>query len=235
MYIYNVITLKKTVFVLAILALVSVLHSCAREVFEIDGFKNKKEIITLIEENIDDLNELTLEMYIKFQDRNRDVVIENSFFKTFNHHNEYKTKLSNIIFDKMRIKYIYIDYNKKRVDYSIRCKFGTYIGFYYSFDDNKNYYNYSDRVIENAKENHSYIEYDNITVSWDFIKHGWYTEKICANWYFYEEDWDYLNFIKYIYDDVVNDSNMKECYQEHKRFFEKYNPHNVSTQSEINS
>ena len=86
--------------------------------------------------------------------------------------------------------------------------------------------------IEYEGKDGTYLEFDNKTALMS-QRYGWYTEQICDNWYFYEEDWDYLNFMKYIYDDINTMNPPSKYYQEHIKWFEKYNPHNSVTANTI--
>ena len=51
-------------------------------------------------------------------------------------------------------------------------------------------------------------------------KFGWYTEKICDNWYYYEEDWDHFNFINYIKDDLKHMKEYNEIYNRFTEYFD---------------
>ena len=204
---------------------INAMYGCVIEFFDLDGFESKEEVIIAIEENINDLNKLTQEMYYKFQNDSRRATIENSFLRTSNKSFIYKTILSNKVFKNMKIRYVYINYDEKKIKFSVKCKFGTYCGFYYSFDNNKNY----EKITESIKQDKltSYFELGNKTALLWQMKSGWYTEKIDDNWYYYEDDWDYLNFIKYIYNDIINISTLSEYHQKYKNSFEKYNPHKL--------
>ena len=140
------------------------------------------------------------------------------------------------MFNKLKIEEVIIYYSDKYISYNInftiKHKFGTYCGFYYSFENNKNYHTYNGSTMKEEKEDGSYLEFDDKTVLFG-SRYGWYTEKICDNWYFYEEDWDNLNFMKYIYDDINNMNPPSKYYQEHKEWFEKYNPRSNATASDI--
>lgn len=231
MFTFKTLDLKRIIVIIIILIMLFVLSSCIINSLDIGGFNNKEEIIALIKENIDDLNELTQEIYNKFNNGNKFyIIIENKTFKTFNHSFEYKTLLSYRVFNKFKIDFIAVHYDEKRVKYSVRTKFGTYVGFYYDLNDNKNYE--GGTALKTGKLT-SYFELKEKTaLLWQF-KSGWYTEKISDNWYYYEDDWEYLNLIKYIYDDIINIGTLSEYHQKYKHSFEKYNPHNSATASVI--
>ena len=206
---------------------INLLYSCAP--YEWDGFENKEQVINAVKENINILNQLTKELYDKYGDSNKlSVSIENKFFKTFKESFEYKTKLSMYIFKNLRIDYIIINTNKKTLGYDVKYvvknKFGTYIGFYFALDDNKNYEVWSINDIAEFKEDGVYLEFDDRTALFD-SRHGWYTEKICDNWYFFEQDFDNLNFIKYIYDDINNMNPASKFYEKNWASFVRYNPY----------
>lgn len=196
--------------------------------YEWDGFKNKEQVINAVKDNFNDLILLTNEMYDKYNDTDKHLYtcyIDNKMFK-FNNGYSYKTTLSNKIFKKLRIDYVAINYDsncrKHSVKYVVKNKFGDECGFYYSFDDDKNY---ETIIKEHLQKTMSYIELATKTAFLSQMKSGWYTEKICDNWYFFENDFDNLNFIKYIYDDIINVATMSEYHQKHKQSLKKYNPH----------
>ena len=217
---------KPLIIPICLAIVINVMYGFVIELFVLDGFKSKEEVIITVKENIDDLNKFTQEIYYNFY-KKKDffITIENKFIKKWNNSNEYKTKLSNRIFKICKLNYIAIDYNENKIKFSVKCRFGTYCGFYYSFNNNKNY----EKINESIKKDRytSYFELGKETALIWQMKSGWYTEKIYNNWYYYEDDWDYLNFIKYIYDDIVNISTFSEYHQKHKNSFEKYNPHKI--------
>lgn len=229
------IRLRKTFIVFSML-IINIICSCAP--YEWDGFINKQQIINAVKENISDLNILTNEIYNMYINKEfYSCYIDNRLFKS-NKDYSYKTPLANKIFNIMRIDYIGIYYNsnykKHSVEYIVRNKFGTVCGYYYSFNNDKNYYYFDNDNFEQLKELGQYVELNNITIYFN-SRHGWYTEKICDNWYYFEQDFEYLNFIKYVYDDIVNMNPPNKFYQENKQFFEKYNPHNESSKNKVSN
>ena len=200
---------------------------------------NKSQIINAAKDNNEDLYLLTKEMYDKYNDPNKKLYtlyIENKFFKN-KYSYSYRSALSKRLFEIMKIDYVAVYYNnnykKNSVEYFVRNVIGDRSGFYYSFDNNKNYYCFDDEIMERLKDEGLYLEFGNKTVLFD-SNHGWYTEKICDNWYYFEEDFDYLNFIKYVYDDIINMNPPNKYYQKNKQFFEKFNPHK-STNSTVDN
>ena len=106
-----------------------------------------------------------------------------------------------------------------RIKYVVKNKFGYECGFYYSFNDDKNYYISNDNVLRLAKKDGTYLEFGDKTVLF-FSCYYWYTEKICDNWYFYVEDWDSSNFVKYVYYEISNMSARSKLCEENKKWFE---------------
>ena len=201
---------------------INLLYSCAP--YEWDGLNNKNEIIQLVKENIEELNILTKEIYSEFNNNKRFFVyIDNKIFRDKSDY-EYKTELSKRVFKKLRIDYVRIGYDEKNVKYVVKNKFGDVCGFYYSFDNEKNYYSFDKNTMDQIKEDGRYLEFDDRTALFD-SRHGWYTEKICDNWYFFEQDWDNLNFIKYIYDDINNMNPASKFYEKNWASFVRYNPY----------
>lgn len=225
MFVIKCFSLRKAVLMVLLLIVCGILSSCVVEIFEIDGFETKEQLIETIKDNIIDLNKLTEDLYIKHKGYNkRFIVIKNKLFKD-NQSYSYTTELSKNIFNRLRINYVAIYYDENRIEYNVRNKFGYDIGFYYSFDNDKNY---ETIIKENLQKTMSYIELDTKTAFLSQMKSGWYTEKICDNWYFFEKDFDNLYFIKYIYDDIANFATMSEYHQVYRNSFEKYNPHKSS-------
>ena len=197
------------------------MSGCIIEFFSSDGFDSKEQVINAIKENIENLEVFNNEITNKFKTFD---IIENSLFKTYHTSKEYKTQLSEKMFKNMKLKDISIIYDDKRIKYSTRNKFGTHCGFYYSFDDDKNYIGFSEDTMKELKEKGMYLEFGDRTALID-LRGGWYTEKVCDNWYFYEQDYDNYNFMKYIYDDINNMNPPSKYYENNWYQFDRYNPY----------
>ena len=108
------------------------------------------------------------------------------------------------------MRYIELDSTNDKITFCTYVNFqSTYCGFYYSKNDNK--------CLRNTS---NYITNGKWTVHFFQEKSGWYTEKICDNWYYYEEDWDHFNFINYIKDDLRQMKEYNEIYNRITQYFD---------------
>lgn len=204
--------IKPLIILICLVIAIYAMYGCVIELFDLDGFENKSQVINVIKDNIDDLNRLTQEIYYKFYKNDCSfVIVENKFIKKWHSSFNYKTNESNKIFKDCKLNYIVINYDEKRIKFSVKCKFGTDCGFYYSFTDNSYY---------NKTKNRSdvmYAQYDNWNIELVY-RSGWYTEKIFNNWYFYENDFDNLYFLNYLKEDIIH----MDIYDEVCKRFKKY-------------
>lgn len=226
------IKLRK-IFIILSLFFVNVLYSCMP--YKSERFNNKNQIIDAVKENIDDLNALVKELDQKFKDV-ENLTIENKLFKIWNNSKTYYSKTSIEIFKKLKINYIsvanydddtkdsikykfgddiYMNYKDCRISFNIKNSFGYNCGIYYSLDNDSNY------LYSKQSNSDLYISTNIYTahISIDSLRSGWYTEKICDNWYYYEEDYDNLYFINYIKEDLKQLDIYPKIYNRFKEYF----------------
>ncbi len=214
---------KKNIIVLLFIGLF-LLNSCKLDMLKIDSFENKEQAIVALKKNVDALEMFSKESYNKYEEF---TIIESNFFGNIENVIAYKMELHNTVLKYLKVKYVVINKKYDRIEYHIKSKKGYDSGFYFSLSNNKNYEMLNDKKITEFTNRGSYFEFDNKTALINDDKHGWYTEKIFDNWYFFEQDYDYLEFIEYIYDDIVNMKQSSKYYLENKEIFEKYNPHKI--------
>ena len=112
---------KPLIILICLVIAINAMCGCVIELFDLDGFENKSQVINVIKDNIDDLNRLTQEIYYKFYKKDCSfVTVENKFIKKWHNSNEYRTKLSNSIFKVCKLNYISIDYNGNRIKFIVK-------------------------------------------------------------------------------------------------------------------
>ena len=82
--------------IFALLVAINTLYGCIIDMFDLEGFENKEQIISAVKENIDDLNKLTRAIYDKYYDtKDLSLTIDNKFFTINDNNFQYKTLLNN--------------------------------------------------------------------------------------------------------------------------------------------
>lgn len=159
------------------------------------SFKTKEEVIYAVKDEVEILNEFINEV-IKMPIATFSIIEKPKTKKVFK--NSISLDISNIdqIFEKFKIKYISIYKKDKILKFEVKFNtFSNYCGFYYSYDNNAIYDN------QDWKDEYPLIHKNNWTLLFE-SRYGWYTEKICDNWFYYENYEGPRKVIGYIEDDL---------------------------------
>ena len=188
---------NKSLNIILILIIYVFISSCNLIVIDNKSYKNKNEIINVVKNNLTELNSFVA-MLTDVYSNMEPIIIKQDTILKFNSETKHNNTLYKNVFNKFNISAIRINNSmmrndKNRIVFETYKKYSaTYCGFYYSQNDNQYY----------SIDNNNSIANGNWTIHFFQEKSGWYTEKICDNWYYYEEDWDQFNFINYIKDDL---------------------------------
>ena len=163
---------------------------------EENGFKTREEVINTVKNNIDILNELLNDINKMEIDKEYFTIEKDKARKMYKDSLVLDFDYINDLFEKIKIKVINIDKSDKTITFSVNFyTFSNNCGFYYSYDDNANYDN------KDWKDEFPFIHKDDWTLLFG-SRYGWYTEKICDNWFYYENYDGPRKVIRYIEDDL---------------------------------
>lgn len=190
----------------------SILCSCSILYDDLIGYANKMELFIAINENRNNLDLLISKYYSYFKDKF--VIINNNkrIIKRYSHKSIiYDDALTNDIFDKMRIEFIGVNFNKNVVSFNPKCSMGYaefYPVFYYTFDTKMHSEYFHTYTIDDDDDDDIFIKSGNWSMylnceNGHYGHYGWYIERIDEHWYYSEEYWNKFGAIDYVKDDLV--------------------------------
>lgn len=215
-----VIKILKAIFVVALLVIIIALIGLLPmliiqyQVSDRNGWHNKNEVVASVKDNIDELNILVNNLYRDYGNQYNEIIIENGKSKNFNNSLVLQNNESvNKLFDELRVRYIHCDFEKKRISFPIIFNSGDHTEFYYDTTEHGSYY-YDDNTSDITISLYNWRAHINNDIPY----FGWYTEKICDDWFYAESYADGFNAMIYIKKDLEEAGKYEEIIEKINQF-----------------